>query len=150
MAPTKQAGKSEKNKALAARKAALKGTNSTATRKVRTSATFRRPNTYRAARNPVYQRKSIPGTSQLDQYSIIRQPLTTESAMKKIEDQNTLVFLCDVRANKHQIRDSIKKLYGVQALKINTLIRPDGIKKAYVRLTGDIDALEVANKIGVI
>jgi large subunit ribosomal protein L23Ae len=49
--------------------------------------------------------------------------LTTESAMKKIEDQNTLVFLCDVRANKHQIRDSIKKLYGVQALKINTLIR---------------------------
>ena len=29
-------------------------------------------------------------------------------------------------------------------------IRPDGLKKAYVRLTADYDALDVANKIGVI
>jgi large subunit ribosomal protein L23Ae len=28
--------------------------------------------------------------------------------------------------------------------------RPDGAKKAYVRLTADYDALDVANKIGII
>ncbi len=28
--------------------------------------------------------------------------------------------------------------------------RPDGTKKAYVRLTSDYDALDVANKIGII
>ena len=28
--------------------------------------------------------------------------------------------------------------------------RPDGTKKAYVRLTPDYDALDVANKIGII
>lgn len=28
--------------------------------------------------------------------------------------------------------------------------RPDGKKKAYVRLTQDFDALEIANKIGII
>jgi hypothetical protein len=28
--------------------------------------------------------------------------------------------------------------------------RPDGTKKAYVRLTQDYDALDVANKIGII
>lgn len=28
--------------------------------------------------------------------------------------------------------------------------RPDGSKKAYVRLTADYDALDVANKIGII
>jgi large subunit ribosomal protein L23Ae len=28
--------------------------------------------------------------------------------------------------------------------------RPDGQKKAYVRLTQDFDALDVANKIGII
>lgn len=32
-----------------------------------------------------------------------RYPLTTESAMKKIEDNNTLVFIVDVRSNKRQI-----------------------------------------------
>jgi len=43
--------------------------------------------------------------------------------MKKIEDNNTLVFVVDVKANKHQIKQAIKKLYDVDALKINTLVR---------------------------
>lgn len=86
----------------------------------------------------------------LDAFSIIKYPLTTESAMKKIEDHNTLVFITDVRANKKQIKDAVAKLYDIQTKKINTLIRPDGQKKAYVRLQPDYDALDVANKIGVI
>jgi large subunit ribosomal protein L23Ae len=36
---------------------------------------------------------SAVGLEKLDQYAIIKCPLTTESAMKKIEDNNTLVFL---------------------------------------------------------
>lgn len=67
--------------------------------------------------------------------------------MKKIEDHNTLVFIVDLKANKRQIKDAVKKLYDVESAKINTLIRPDGKKKAYVRLTADHDALEVANKV---
>lgn len=70
--------------------------------------------------------------------------------MKKIEDHNTLVFICDVRASKPQIRDAVKKMYNIVADKVNTLIRPDGQKKAYVRLTKDYDALDVASKIGII
>jgi len=80
----------------------------------------------------------------------IRYPLTTESAMKKIEDNNTLVFICDVRANKQQISQAVKKMYDIACAKVNTLVRPDGVKKAYVRLTQDFDALDVANKIGII
>uniref|UniRef100_A0A2K6AHU6 Ribosomal protein L23/L25 N-terminal domain-containing protein n=1 Tax=Mandrillus leucophaeus TaxID=9568 RepID=A0A2K6AHU6_MANLE len=59
--------------------------------------------------------------------------------MKKMEDNNTLVFTVDVKANKHQIKEAV-----------NTLIRPDGEKKAYVPLAPDYDALDVANKIGII
>lgn len=94
--------------------------------------------------------RSAPGQQKLDAFSIVRYPLTTESAMKKIEDNNTLVFIVDVRATKSQIRASVQRLYDIQAKKINTLIRPDGLKKAYVRLTPDYDALDVANKIGII
>ena len=64
--------------------------------------------------------------------------------MKKIEENNTLVFICDVRANKRQIKLALKKLYDVDAVKVNTLIRPDGSKKAFVRLTPDVDALDIA------
>ena len=50
-------------------------------------------------------------------------PLNTESAMKKIEEHNTLVFIVDIKSNKRQIKDAVKKLYDVQAAKVNTLIR---------------------------
>ncbi|KAI8804286.1 ribosomal protein L23a-like protein [Cladochytrium replicatum] len=137
------------NKAAAAKKAALKGTQKTV-KKVRTSTTFRRPKTLRLPRVPKYPRRSVPKVSPLDQYTVVRYPLNTESAMKLIEDNNTLVFICDVRANKRQIRDAVKKLYDVDSQRINTLVRPDGTKKAYVRLSPDADALDIANKIGFI
>ena len=60
------------------------------------------------------------------------------------------VFIVDVRADKAAIKRAVGRLYDIQTKKINTLIRPDGQKKAYVRLTPDYDALDVANKIGVI
>lgn len=126
-------------------------------RKVRTSATFRRPKTLRLARNPKYPRKSAPHAPRFDVHSTLLFPLNTESAMKKIEDINTLVFIVDRKANKYQIRHALKKVYDVDAAKINTLIRcvialtsPDGKKKAFIRLTPDQDALDVSNRIGFI
>merc|ERR1739847_109986 len=118
--------------------------------KVRTSVKFFRPRTLRLPRTPKYPRKSTPKRNKMDAYVIIKHPLTTESAMKKIEDNNTLVFICAVKANKHQIKSAVKKLYDINVAKVNTLIRPDGQKKAYVRLAPDYDALDVANKIGII
>ncbi|XP_035583962.1 60S ribosomal protein L23a-like [Zalophus californianus] len=137
-----------KAKALKAKKAVLKGLRSHTKKKIHTSPTFRRPKTLRLRRQPKYPRKSAPGRNKLDHYAIIKFFLTTESAMKKTED-NTLVFIVDVKANKHQIKQAVKKLYDIDVAKVNTLIRPDG-EKAYVRLAPDYDALDVANKIGII
>ncbi|XP_037361400.1 60S ribosomal protein L23a-like [Talpa occidentalis] len=138
-----------KAKALKAKKAVLKGVHSHKKKKIRTSPTFRRPKTLRLRRQPKYPQKSAPRRNKLNHYAIIKFPLTTESAMKKIE-YNTLVFTVDVKANKHQIKQAVKKLYDIDVAKVNTLIRPDGEKKAYVRLAPDYDALDVANKIGII
>merc|ERR1712171_2737 len=130
-------------------KAITKGTSTTA-KKVRTGVKFHLPKTLKLDRNPKYPRKYRPRTNHLDRYQILKYPLTTESAMKKIEENNTLVFIVDVRASKTQIKEAIKKMYDIDTQKINTLVRPDGQKKAYVRLTQDYDALDVANKIGII
>nr|GMC98241.1 60S ribosomal protein L23a [Ipomoea batatas] len=139
-------------KAQAAKVAkAVKGTTFKKTaKKIRTKVTFHRPKTLKKDRNPKYPRISAPSRNKLDQYQILKYPLTTESAMKKIEDNNTLVFIVDIRADKKKIKDAVKKMYDIQTKKVNTLIRPDGTKKAYVRLTPDYDALDVANKIGII
>jgi large subunit ribosomal protein L23Ae len=124
----------------------------TSSRKIRTSPTFRLPKTLKLARKPTFVRRAVTSsqTKALDHYSLIRQPLATESAMRKMEDNNTLVFLCDPRASKIQIKAAVKALYGVDAMRINTLIRPDGAKKAYVRLVPEAEALEVAGRIGFI
>ena len=86
--------------------------------------------------------------------------------MKKIEDNNTLVFITDIRASKPKIKQAVKRLYDIDVARVNTLVRyvlkywstqpidhvmftyrPDGQKKAYIRLASDYDALDVANKV---
>ncbi|KAK9826579.1 hypothetical protein WJX74_004013 [Apatococcus lobatus] len=140
---------SSKNKALKAKNSVKKSTWKK-TRKPKYSTIFHRPKTLKRDRQPKYPRLSAPPLQKLDAFQTIKFPLTTESAMKKIEDNNTLVFIVDTRSNKRQIKDAVQRLYDIQTKKINTLIRPDGAKKAYVRLTPDYDALDVANKIGII
>ena len=70
--------------------------------------------------------------------------------MKMTEDNNTLVFIVGDKANKHQMKQAVKKLCDTDTAKVNTLIRPDGEKKSYIRLAPDHGALDVANKIGII
>lgn len=51
----------------------------------------------------------------------------SQSAMKKIEDNNTLVFIVDTKANKRQIKDAVSKLHDIKCQKVNTLIRYVGL-----------------------
>ena len=91
--------------------------------KQRYSCKFHRPKTLRLLRTPKYSRKSVPKVNPLDSFAILKYPLTTESAMKKIEDNNTLVFIVDTRANKRQITDAVRRMYEIKTAKVNTLIR---------------------------
>lgn len=70
--------------------------------------------------------------------------------MKKVEDGNILVFQVSLKSNKHQIKQAVKELYDVDVMSVNTLIRPNGTKKAFIRLTAEYDALDIANRIGYI
>lgn len=46
----------------------------------------------------------------MDQFSIIKYPLTTEAAMKKIEDNNTLVFIVETKASRTHVKQAVKKV----------------------------------------
>ncbi|OXB70775.1 UNVERIFIED_CONTAM: hypothetical protein H355_014598 [Colinus virginianus] len=135
----------------------LKKAHSIKKTRVRRNVHFFRPTTLKQRRNPKVLKhasdgfeSTFPKLQKLDKFALIRHPLTTESAMKRTEETNTLVFIVHPRSNKRQIKQAVKQLYDVDAMRVNTLIRPDGTKKAYVRLTPDYDALDVANKMGII
>jgi large subunit ribosomal protein L23Ae len=112
-----------KAQALKVAKAVKAGSLKRKSKKIRTSVTFHRPRTLKKPRDPKYPRKSAPGRNKLDQYQILKYPLTTESAMKKIEDNNTLVFIVNLKSDKKMIKAAVKKMYDIQAKKVNTLIR---------------------------
>ena len=80
---------------------------------------------------------------------IIINPIITETALELIEAENKLTFLVDRRANKNLIKEAIEKLYEVKVESVNTLIRPDGKKKAYVKLAPENNAADLATKIGI-
>jgi large subunit ribosomal protein L23Ae len=117
----------ETKKAAKAALAVKKGVHQKHQRKIRTNARFYRPKTLSLPRAPKFPRVARDTDSahrrKFDQYAIIKYPLATESAMKKIEENNTLVFVVDVRANKNQIKDAVRKLYDIKTLKVNTLVR---------------------------
>ena len=85
----------------------------------------------------------------MDPYKIIKKPLISEKDFELIEKENKLVIEVDIRANKHQIKEAIERLYSVKVLKVNTLITPKGTKKAYVRLSEFDDAADIASRMGL-
>ena len=126
-----------------------KGAHTARKSKIWTTTTFKLPKTLAKARAPIAIKKAVEKTSTWDKYSIVKYPLSSESAIKTIEDHNTLVFVVDKRARKPAISKACQELYNIKVRKVNTLITPKGDKKAYVVLSKVHDALEIANKIGI-
>ena len=86
----------------------------------------------------------------MEPHEIIMFPLMTERSVNMIENENKLVFIVDRRANKLQIAVAIRELYEVEVESVNTLITHQGTKKAFVKLTDEYDASDVAIRLGIL
>ena len=94
--------------------------------KTHTKVRFYRPKTLRLSRTPKFARRLsslVKNTNNFDKYNVIKNPLTTEKAMKKMEEENTLVFLVDINSGKAKIRKAFEMLYNAKVRQVNTLIR---------------------------
>ncbi len=85
----------------------------------------------------------------MDPHSVIIQPVMSESSFEMLERENKLTFIVRRTANKHIIKWAVQNLYEVAVDKVNTLILPDGRKKAYVRLSPESNAADVATKLNI-
>jgi large subunit ribosomal protein L23 len=82
-------------------------------------------------------------------FKIIKRPLVTEKTFDLIERENKLVLIVDRLSNKSQIRRAIEKIYEVKVTKVNTLITPEGEKKAFIKLHPDYSAQDIAIDLGI-
>ena len=80
---------------------------------------------------------------------VILYPLITEKAVNMIEAENKLVFIVNLKANKSSIKKTVEELYSVKVEKVNFLITFKGQKKAFVKLTPEYKASDLAIKLGI-
>lgn len=80
---------------------------------------------------------------------VIKHPLNTEKSIRLMEAENKLVFVVDMRAKKPEIKEAVEKTFKVKVEKVNTLITPKGQKRAYVKLSAESPALDIATDLGL-
>ncbi|NPA70532.1 MAG: 50S ribosomal protein L23 [Crenarchaeota archaeon] len=74
----------------------------------------------------------------------------TEKSLRLAERENKITVIVKRESTKKQIREAIEKLYNVKVVKVNTLITPQGEKKAYVKLAPEYNAMDLLSKLGLI
>jgi large subunit ribosomal protein L23 len=89
-------------------------------------------------------------SSARDNIGIIIKPYLTEKTLKLMEKTNTLTFIVDRRATKHEIKRAVEDLFNVKVEKVRTLITPLGQKRAYVKLSKGYSAMDIASKMGLV
>ena len=85
----------------------------------------------------------------MTQYTI-KHLLSTEKAVRMMQQENKLTFIVDEKATKQEVKKAIEEKFKVKIVAVNTLNTPDGRKKAYITLAPEHQALDIATQLGAI
>jgi len=80
---------------------------------------------------------------------VVKYPLSTEKSLRLMESENKLVFVVDMKSDKKSVKNAIEHMFKVKVTRVNTLIDRDGKKRAYVTLSKDTPAIDVATNLGL-
>ena len=86
----------------------------------------------------------------MKEYEIIKYPKSTEKAVRLMESENKLVFYVEKSATKKEIKDAMEKMFKVRIVAVNTEITPTGKKKAYIKLSSETPAIDIATQMGML
>ncbi len=96
------------------------------------------------------EKRKAPAIKTSRNYSkIVLYPSMTEKIVRAGE-QNKIAFIVSRASNKKIIKEAVENLYAVKVASVKTQILPDGRKRAYVRLTSEHNATELATKLGML
>lgn len=81
---------------------------------------------------------------------IIKYSVLSEKAMNAIEIENKLIFIVDNKANKADIKKAIEELYDIEVEDVNVLNTMKNQKKAFVKISSEYDAMDLATDLQLI
>ena len=88
--------------------------------------------------------------TKLPSSDVVKYPLLSEDAVTLLESENKITFIVNLNSDKHDIKRAIQELYEVRVQDVRTLITPEGEKKAFVKLTPDFKASDLAVRLGIL
>ena len=80
---------------------------------------------------------------------IIKHPISTEKAIRLLNEENKIIFIVQRTAKKSEIKAELEQMLNAKVEQIRTLIDRSGNKKAYVKFTADTPAIDIATKLGI-
>ena len=84
-------------------------------------------------------------------WDLIDYPVTTEKAVRIIEDENKLIFqLKRLETKKEEIKKSFEEEFKVKVEKVNALINRKGKKRIILKLKKEFPAGDIGVKLGII
>jgi large subunit ribosomal protein L23 len=83
-------------------------------------------------------------------HEVIRYPLISEDSVTLIERENKITFIVSLEAGKDDIERAVRELYEADVESINTLVTPEGRKKAFVKFKPEFKAADLAVRLGIL
>jgi len=81
--------------------------------------------------------------------NVLKHPVSTEKAIRLMESQNKIVFVVDRKSNKNDVQRAFELMFKVKVTDVKTVITPEGKKRAYIKLSAESPALDIATQLGM-
>lgn len=83
-------------------------------------------------------------------WKILTYPHLAEKSMNMVELENKLIFIVKKQAKKQEIKEAVEKGFAVKVTAVSVEITRKGQKKAYVKLSPEYSAADIASRLGMI
>jgi large subunit ribosomal protein L23 len=102
--------------------------------------------------NPVKEdgTKEVKARKAKAPWDVLVYPHLTEKSMNMVEMENKLVFIVNKKAKKKDIKEAIEKEFEVKVEWVKTEITTRGQKKAFIKISPEFSAADIASKLGMI
>jgi large subunit ribosomal protein L23 len=85
----------------------------------------------------------------MDDYNVIKYPLSTEKSIRLMESENKLIFVVNKRSTKKEIKKAVESMFKVEVERVNTMVSQEGQKRAYVKFSLKNPAIDIATQMGL-
>ena len=94
--------------------------------------------------------KQKAGKDSYNPWNILRYIHMAEKSMNMVEKENKVTFIVNRKSDRGSVKRAVEAAFNVKVLSVNIENTQKGEKKAYVKLSPESRAIDIATKMGMI